>query len=138
MLLDPAEKTRQAVSPTISPTKKSLLGQFMTPAPVARFMAAMFPPSQAGTCRLLDAGAGLGALTSAFIDRWRSGGFGFERLASTACELDDGLRMHLTQNLARFDEVSGHHLERETGAIIKPGQVLRQRHSKPVIQLAGS
>lgn len=104
MLLDPAEKTRQAVSPTISPTKKSLLGQFMTPAPVARFMAAMFPPSQAGTCRLLDAGAGLGALTSAFIDRWRTGGFGFERLASTACELDDGLRMHLTQNLARFDD----------------------------------
>lgn len=44
------------------------LGQFLTPAPVADFMASLFGPLPE-TVRLLDAGAGAGALTAAFVSR---------------------------------------------------------------------
>jgi type I restriction-modification system DNA methylase subunit len=64
--------------------RKSELGQFMTPSSVARFMAEMFPPSTQQTCRLLDAGAGVGALSCAFLDRWMSGGLGFKSVEATA------------------------------------------------------
>ncbi|KAF1045510.1 Eco57I restriction-modification methylase domain-containing protein [Xylophilus sp.] len=102
-LLERADQLRRGLSQTIDGRHKSTLGQFMTPAPVARFMAAMFPPgSSAGECRLLDAGAGLGALTCAFLDRWRAGGFGFARVEATACEVDDRLRDHLAASLSQY------------------------------------
>jgi adenine-specific DNA-methyltransferase len=44
------------------------LGQFLTPAPVASFMASLFGPLP-NVVRLLDAGAGAGALTTAFVSR---------------------------------------------------------------------
>jgi len=44
------------------------LGQFLTPAPVADFMASLFGPFPE-VVRLLDAGAGAGALTSALVSR---------------------------------------------------------------------
>ena len=102
MLLDHADQIRRDVSPTIAPKKKSRLGQFMTPAPVARFMAAMFPSSGPSLCRVLDAGAGLGALTCAFLDRWRSGGFGFSRVESTTFEFDETLLVHLEAMLGQY------------------------------------
>src|ERR1035437_7231936 len=69
-LLEHADSVRRAIAPGITLKRKSALGQFMTPAPVARFMASMFPPSTLTKCKLLDAGAGVGALTCAFLDRW--------------------------------------------------------------------
>jgi len=52
-LLDHADSIRRAVAPGIALKRKSALGQFMTPAPVARFMASLFPPSTLETCALL-------------------------------------------------------------------------------------
>ncbi|SAY38735.1 Modification methylase PstI (EC 2.1.1.72), partial [Candidatus Synechococcus spongiarum] len=52
-------------------------------------MASLFPPSPLHTYRLLDAGAGMGALTCAFLDCWMAGGFGFTAVEATACEIDD-------------------------------------------------
>src|SRR5207248_472943 len=49
---------------------KSQLGQFFTPVSVASFMANEFP-EPTGAVRLLDAGAGEGALTEAFVRRWK-------------------------------------------------------------------
>jgi hypothetical protein len=85
----------------LDPKRKAALGQFMTPAPVAAYMAAMFPLSDLAHCKLLDPGAGLGALSSAFLDRWRDKGFGFSRVDVTAHELDDNLRAHLPTTLAQ-------------------------------------
>ncbi|MDR0528806.1 MAG: hypothetical protein LBG69_04260 [Zoogloeaceae bacterium] len=56
----------------------------MTPSGIARFMASLFSPGTAQACRLLDAGAGLGALSCAFFDRWAAGGVGFESVEATA------------------------------------------------------
>jgi adenine-specific DNA-methyltransferase len=102
-LLDRADAVRREVSPRIALQRKSELGQFMTPAPVARFMAGLFPPATMQTCRLLDAGAGVGALTSAFLDRWVSDrDLSFGRVEAEAHEIDNTLRVHLEQTLDSY------------------------------------
>ncbi len=103
--LDNADSVRREVAPKIAHKQKSEFGQFMTPSSVARFMAAMFPETTLQTCRLLDAGAGVGALSCAFLDRWLSGGFSFETVEATAYEVDEALREHLTQHLANYSKV---------------------------------
>jgi hypothetical protein len=63
------------------------LGQFLTAAPVADFMASMFGPLP-GVVRLLDAGAGAGALTSAFVSRLCERDGGVRAVEATLYELD--------------------------------------------------
>jgi tRNA1(Val) A37 N6-methylase TrmN6 len=106
--LDIADSVRREVAPRIAQKRKSEFGQFMTPASVARFMAGMFPPSNLQTCRLLDAGAGVGALSCAFLDRLVAGGFGFKDVEVTAYEVDDTLRGHLVQHLGSYSRVKPH------------------------------
>lgn len=89
--LDAADSVRREVALRIPQKRKSELGQFMTPSSVARFMADMFPPGTTQICRLLDAGAGVGALSCAFLDRWLAGGFGFKTVETTAYEIDESL-----------------------------------------------
>lgn len=103
--LDTADSVRREVAPRIAQKRKSEFGQFMTPSSVARFMAGMFPSSTLQTCRLLDAGAGVGALSCAFLDRWLSGGFSFQAVEAVAYEVDETLRGHLTQHLANYSKV---------------------------------
>jgi adenine-specific DNA-methyltransferase len=104
-LLDHADNVRRKVAPGITLKQKSEFGQFMTPTPVARFMASLFPPSTLQTCTLLDAGAGVGALTGAFLDRWTAAdGFQFEKTEVEAYEIDASLRGHLETTLAKYTE----------------------------------
>ena len=103
--LDTADSVRREVAPRIAQKLKSELGQFMTPSSVARFMAGMFPPSTLQTGHLLDAGAGVGALSCAFLDRWLTGGFGFKTVVATAYEVDETLRGHLMQHLGSYSKV---------------------------------
>lgn len=49
-------------------SRQEELGQFLTATPVADFMASMFE-SLPRAVRLLDAGAGAGSLTAAFVSR---------------------------------------------------------------------
>lgn len=93
-MLKTADRVRREVSSRTAENHKASLGQFMTPLNVARFMAALFPSSTLQTCRLLDAGAGVGALSCAFLDRWRAGGFAFEAVEATAYEIDPKLRAY--------------------------------------------
>jgi tRNA1(Val) A37 N6-methylase TrmN6 len=93
------------IASRISQKHKAEFGQFMTSPRVARFMAALFSPSDWRTCRLLDAGAGMGALSCAFLDRWESGDFDFQDVEVTAYEIDDRLRHYLIQNLAAYSRV---------------------------------
>lgn len=104
-LLDHADTVRLEVSPRLSVKRKSQLGQFMTPAAVARFMANMFPASTLQSCNLLDAGAGVGSLSCAFLDRWSAGdGFTFDQVEMQAYEIDTDLRDHLTATLQSYAE----------------------------------
>jgi adenine-specific DNA-methyltransferase len=106
--LDTADSVRRQVARGIAQKRKSEFGQFMTPSSVARFMAGMFPLTTLQTCRLLDAGAGVGALSCAFLDRWMTGGFGFKNLEATAYEVDDTLRCHLAQHLGAYSRAKSH------------------------------
>lgn len=101
-LLEHADSVRQEVGRHISQEHKSDLGQFMTPATVARFMASLFSASTLSTGRVLDAGAGVGSLSGAFLDRVVRGGFAFRRVEVTAFEIDARLRNHLSRTLANY------------------------------------
>lgn len=101
--LDAVDKVRREVTPRIAQQHKAQFGQFMTPSSIARFMASLFPASNLQVCRLLDAGAGVGALSCAFLDRWVAGGFDFKSVEVTAYEIDEKLRRHLERHLMRYD-----------------------------------
>lgn len=68
-------------------TRKEELGQFLTAAPVADFMASMFGQLPQ-TVRLLDAGAGKGTLTAAFVSRCCKKRDGVSAIVATLYELD--------------------------------------------------
>ncbi len=95
-MLSTVEKKRLDVSRTITSSKKSEFGQFFTPQRIAAFMAGLFPDA-GGACRLLDAGAGIGSLSAAFLERWRGGGFAFQSVELNAYEIDRTLHRHLAE-----------------------------------------
>jgi tRNA1(Val) A37 N6-methylase TrmN6 len=95
------EQTRLQLSKSTDAIKKSQLGQFFTPTKTAMFMAGLFPDAN-GNCRLLDAGAGIGSLSAAFLDRWQSGGFHFQHVELDAFEIDKSLHTPLRKILEKY------------------------------------
>lgn len=95
---------RLEASAKLNRQRKVELGQFLTPSRVARFMASLLSSSSLKVARLLDAGAGVGSLSAAFLDRWSSGEFPFKRVELTAYEIDDTLRRHLSRALDNYAE----------------------------------
>lgn len=85
-----ADKIRREVSPRLAVERRGKLGQFMTPQGVAADMAAMFEALPADV-RLLDAGAGIGALTAAFVAEALSRQIPPHSLSVTAFEVDSDL-----------------------------------------------
>ena len=63
-----ADFYRVDASLKLDPKRRAGLGQYMTPAPIGRFMASLFD-AVSGEVRLLDPGAGVGSLSAAFIER---------------------------------------------------------------------
>ncbi len=61
------DQVRREASKLLDSQRRSELGQYMTPSPIAEFMASLF--SYHGKAKLLDAGAGVGSLTSAFFSQ---------------------------------------------------------------------
>lgn len=68
-------------------SRQEELGQFLTATPVADFMASMFGPLPK-TVRLLDAGAGAGSLTAAFVSRCCKQRARVRAIEATLYELD--------------------------------------------------
>ncbi|MBU4317960.1 MAG: Eco57I restriction-modification methylase domain-containing protein [Proteobacteria bacterium] len=60
-------------------------------------MAGMFSKSEGETCRLLDAGAGIGSLSAAFLKKWETGDFDFKNVELDAVEIDETLLPQLEQ-----------------------------------------
>ena len=100
-MLSDIEQTRLRLSRDTDAKKKSQFGQFLTPEGIAAFMAGLFPPAE-GRCSLLDAGAGIGSLAAAFLERWRSGGFRFRCVELDAFEIDGSLHAQLAQTLSQY------------------------------------
>ncbi len=79
------------------------MGQFLTPRGIARFMAGLLDFSPFNEVRLLDAGAGRGALTSAAIEMWREGG-PKGTLKACAYEIDEAILPELRSALATLND----------------------------------
>jgi adenine-specific DNA-methyltransferase len=102
-LLSTVEHKRLQLSKSTGEEKKAHFGQFLTPERIAVFMAGLFPDGK-GDCLLLDAGAGIGSLTAAFLDRWRNGEFHFQHVRVDAFELDHDLIEYLSNTLNRYND----------------------------------
>ncbi len=105
-MISTVENKRLHISKRIDAKKKSQLGQFFTPQRTAAFMADLFP-YESKPCYLLDAGAGIGSLSVAFIDRWLRGEFGFDKIEVDAFEIDSKLIEHLSHTLAQYSNQDG-------------------------------
>ncbi len=75
------------------------MGQFFTPPSVARFMASLFG-EPGGEIRLLDAGAGVGSLTAAFVEDACQRATRPTSIAVTAYEIEPALVEYLRVALA--------------------------------------
>ena len=95
-----ADGHRREVSPGLDEDGRKRLGQFMTPLPTARLLAAHFQhlPSDV---RLLDAGAGMGALTAAFVEAASAHPVPPQSIAVTCYEVDPDMVAILRETLAR-------------------------------------
>src|SRR5690606_35136086 len=82
--------------------RKSELGQFLTPLNIARFMASLFSADRLNSPRLLDPGAGIGSLTSAFLERVINENVNTQ-VQTTAVEIDTALTDKLNTTLSWFE-----------------------------------
>lgn len=85
-------------------SRQEELGQFLTATPVADFMASMFGPLPI-TVRLLDAGAGAGSLTAAFVSRCCEKRAGVRAIEATLYELDGEILDALAETMRECDRI---------------------------------
>lgn len=78
--------------------RKAAMGQYMTPSAVSGFMASLFKDIS-GNIDLLDAGAGAGALTAAFIQRCCDAGISPKAIKTTVYEVEPLLLPYLREML---------------------------------------
>src|SRR4030066_1458237 len=90
-------KVRREASSLLDSQRRSDLGQYMTPSHIAAFMASLF--SYNGQARLLDAGAGVGSLTSAFFDQALQEGTAVD---AETWEIDNTLGSYLKNTLDEY------------------------------------
>jgi len=91
------DKVRREASSLLDAQRRSDLGQYMTPSSIATFMASLF--SYNGQARLLDAGAGVGSLTSAFFDQALQEGTAVD---AETWEIDNTLGSYLKNTLDEY------------------------------------
>src|SRR6266705_7190867 len=89
---------RSKASVDFDAEKKQELGQYRTPEAIGSFMASLFEAHPA-EIRLLDAGAGDGALTAAFVKRMCGSSRRPKRISVTAYELDEAIVHALERTL---------------------------------------
>lgn len=117
-LIEQAETARRIATLELDQSTRADMGQFMTPAPVARLMAGMFE-NLTGELRLLDAGAGIGSLTAAFVDEACRRKVRPVSIAATAYELDSILVKHLEHTQAACREACQHQRVRFASQIVR-------------------
>lgn len=97
-LLSSIEAARRDASLRLDPRRRALMGQFLTPASVATFMAEMFECKEP-IVRILDPGAGPGALSAAFVLAMSRRPHPPSAISLTAYEMDPLLVGYLRKTL---------------------------------------
>ena len=104
-LLAKADTLRKTANGKLNPEARISFGQYMTPSSVAFFMASLFPAPSNKNIRLLDPGAGVGSLTSAFVELFSKGKARFH-IEVDAYEIDTIMRPYLERNLDLCDKTA--------------------------------
>lgn len=87
----------------LDPEQRSEMGQYFTPHSIARFMASLFGRSLQDI-RLLDAGAGVGTLTAAFVEEACQNTIRPRSISAVAYELEPVLAEYLQLTLAECQD----------------------------------
>lgn len=103
VLVDSVDFFRLDANRKLDPERRSEFGQFMTPPPTARLMASMFV-AKADQITLLDAGAGVGSLTAAFVSEMCSRPAKPKSIHATTYEIDPALAGYLADTLGQCQE----------------------------------
>jgi adenine-specific DNA-methyltransferase len=98
VLLESVDFFRLDANRKIDPERRSALGQFMTPPATARLMASMFDAKHQNI-ELLDAGAGVGSLTAAFVEEICCRPKKPKKIHVTTYEVDPDLARYLSDTL---------------------------------------
>lgn len=102
--LELAEESRHAQMGVDNRRRRAVLGQFFTPPETARLMASMISRS-AERLRVLDAGAGAGALTAALVTSICSTPVRPNELVLTAYEIDESILPDLRRTLNACEQL---------------------------------
>src|SRR5207245_8713497 len=102
-LVESVDFFRLDANRNLDPERRSDLGQFMTPPATARLMASMFEAKQE-RIELLDAGAGVGSLTAAFVTETCSRPNKPKFIHATAYEVEASLAEYLADTLRQCKE----------------------------------
>ena len=78
---------------------KENYGQFFTPYKIASFMASLFPKTE-NEINLLDPGAGIGALSCAFIERIKNEQWNVKKITVDAYDIDKTVLSELEKNIS--------------------------------------
>jgi adenine-specific DNA-methyltransferase len=100
VLVDAVDFFRLDANRKLDPERRVELGQFMTPPATARLMASMFQ-AKADELFLLDAGAGVGSLTTAFVGEVCARTLKPKAIHATAYEIDPTLTNYLRGTIAQ-------------------------------------
>lgn len=95
------DSRRLDVSRRVDRARRSALGQFFTPSPVARFMASLLAVPRRREFSLLDPGAGIGSLAAAVLDRTQA-----HRVKLTCYEIEPKFEHALRETLTAYPQAS--------------------------------
>ncbi len=103
--MDDLDVKRKEISTNTPIQVKNELGQYLTPCPLADFMASMFDDDKMQNCTILDPGAGLGGLSNALARHIQC--INNSSISSiSAVELDERLLEVLNETLRQINSVS--------------------------------
>ena len=131
--LSAADFFRRELSPSLDAARRKTLGQFMTPEAVARLLASRFREMPRDV-RLLDAGAGMGALTAAFVAEAVARPEPPRSITVTCFEVDEAMALILAQTLENCAGECAAHGIRFHHEVVQDDYILRS--AEPLLSAA--
>ena len=130
------DHVRRRISKNHRRRERSRIGQFLTPAPIAHFMAGLFQ-RDVKEARILDAGAGAGVLSAAAVETFISRKGRLRSIEVTAYESDELVLPYLEDALTHCEAVCAEaditfHAKTQGKDFVADG-VVKGQHTPPTV-----